>query len=117
MFDVGFRGIDAREITMKLGAGIVANQTTDIPVKVSGEKTVDECADGDPIYGKLTHIEYDNFGSVQRKGFCEFAFSGAVAPGYVGLVADGAGGVKAGAGQNFHVVSVDNVNSVLTLDL
>jgi len=118
MFDVNFRGIDCRQVTMKLGSGIVTSQTLDVPVKVSGEKTVDECADGDDFYGKLLQIEFDNFGTVQRKGFTGFSYSGA-SPGcgYVGLVADGAGGVKAGAGKKYHVVSIDASNNKLWLDL
>jgi len=119
MFDVNYRGVDARHVSMKLGPVISASQALNVPVKVSDEKTVDACADGDDFYGKMTQTEFDGFGTVQRKGFATFTYSGA-SPGYgyVGLVADGAGGVKAGAGgKKYHVVSIDAANNTLTLDL
>jgi len=118
MLDVGFSGIDTREVTMKLGNGIMNNKITGIPVKISADKTVDVCADRDQFFGKLTVIDTDGFGSVQRKGFCEFNYSGAVSCGFIKIVADGNGGVKEhNSGQEYNVVSVDTVNNTLILDL
>ena len=43
----------------------------------------------------------------QVEGFASVCISGAVNVGYVNLCADGSGGVKAGTGREYLVVSVD----------
>jgi hypothetical protein len=44
---------------------------------------------------------------VQVAGFAEVKVTGAVSVGYVNLCADGTGGVKAGEGKEYLVVSVN----------
>ena len=74
--------------------------------KVSGNGTVVPCADGDKFCGIVEHVR-GNHAAVQVAGFAEVACTGAVAAGYVNLCADGNGGVKAGTGREYLVVSVD----------
>ena len=74
--------------------------------KVSGSGTVVPCAAGDKFCGIVEGVRGD-YAAVQVAGFVEVAYSGSVALGYVNLCADGNGGVKAGEGREYLVVSVD----------
>ena len=74
--------------------------------KVSAHGKVAPCADGDKFCGIVEHVR-GNHAAVQVAGFAEVGITGAVGLGYVELCADGSGGVKAGAGREYLVVSVD----------
>ena len=74
--------------------------------KVSGNGMVAPCAAGDKFCGIAEHVR-GGHAAVQVAGFAEVACTGAVAVGYVNLCADGQGGVKAGTGREYLVVSVD----------
>ena len=75
--------------------------------KVSANGKVAPCADGDKLCGIVEHVR-GNHAAVQVAGFAEISITGAVSVGYVNLCADGMGGVKAGAGREYLVVSVDS---------
>ena len=75
--------------------------------KVSANGTVAPCAAGDKFCGVVEGVR-GGVAAVQVAGFATVAVSGAVNVGYVNLCADGIGGVKAGAGREYLVVSVDN---------
>ena len=74
--------------------------------KVSESGTVASCAAGEKFCGIVEHIR-GNHAAVQVAGFAEVSITGAVSVGYVNLCADGQGGVKAGSGKEYLVVSVD----------
>ena len=74
--------------------------------KVSANGTVAPCAAGDKLCGIVEGVRGD-YAAVQVAGFAEVSYSGSVALGHVSLCADGSGGVKAGAGREYLVVSVD----------
>ena len=74
--------------------------------KVSGSGKVAPCAEGDKLCGVVEHVR-GSHAAVQVAGFAQVRITGAVEVGYVNLCADGVGGVKAGAGREYLVVSVD----------
>ena len=74
--------------------------------KVSSNGTVAPCAAGDRFCGVAEHVRGAH-AAVQVAGFAEVKVTGAVSVGYVNLCADGQGGVKAGSGREYLVVSVD----------
>ena len=74
---------------------------------VGGNGLVVPCTDGDKFCGIVEHVR-GNHAAVQVAGFAEVACTGVVELGYVNLCADGQGGVKAGAGREYLVVSVDS---------
>ena len=74
--------------------------------KVSDNGTVAPCAAGDKLCGIVEGVRGD-YAAVQVAGFAEVPYSGSVALGHVSLCADGSGGVKAGEGREYLVVSVD----------
>ena len=74
--------------------------------KVSASGAVAPCAAGEKFCGVVEGVRGD-YAAVQVAGFAEVRISGSVALGYVNLGADGSGGVKAGAGREYLVVSVD----------
>ena len=74
--------------------------------KVGGNGKVVACADGDKFCGVVEHVR-GKHAAVQVAGFATIAVSGSVGVGYVSLCADGQGGVKAGQGREYLVVSVD----------
>ena len=82
--------------------GCVAGQVC----KVSENGKVAPCAAGDKLCGVVEHVR-GNHAAVQVAGFAEVKVTGAVGLGYISLCADGSGGVKAGAGREYPVVSVD----------
>lgn len=74
--------------------------------KMEGSGKIAPCADGDKFCGVVEGVRA-GFAAVQVAGFVTVKVSGAVNVGYVNLCADGNGGVKAGAGREHLVVSVD----------
>ena len=74
--------------------------------KVSGSGTVAPCAAGEKFCGVVEGVRGD-YAAGQMEGFLEVAVSGSVGTGYVNLCADGKGGVKAGTGREYLVVSLD----------
>ena len=77
--------------------------------KVSETGTVAPCAAGEKFCGVVEGIRGD-YAAVQMEGFAQVAISGSVGLGYVNLCADGLGGVKAGTGREYLVVSVDEAD-------
>ena len=84
--------------------------------KVSANGTVVPCAEGEKLCGIVEGVRGDH-AAVQVAGFAEVRFSGSVGVGYVNLCADGQGGVKAGTGREYLVVSVDNNNRTAVIKL
>ena len=74
--------------------------------KVGGNGLVVPCADGEKFCGIVEHVR-GNHAAVQVAGFAEVKVTGTVGLGYVNLCADGNGGVKAGTGREYLVVSVN----------
>ena len=74
--------------------------------KVSANGTVAPCAEDEKLCGIVEGVRGD-YAAVQVAGFAEVRVSGTVALGHVSLCADGQGGVKAGTGREYLVVSVD----------
>ena len=74
--------------------------------KVSGNGAVAPCAEGERVCGVVESVR-GGFAAVQVAGFATVAVSGSVGVGYLSLCADGQGGVKAGQGREYLVVSVD----------
>ena len=84
--------------------------------KVSGNGAVAPCAEGEAFCGVVESVR-GGFAAVQVAGFAGVAFSGALRVGYVNLCADGQGGVKAGAGREYLVVSVDENTATAVIKL
>ena len=82
--------------------------------KVSGNGTVAPCAAGEKFCGIVEGVRGD-FAAVQVAGFATVAVSGSVGVGYVNLCADGQGGVKAGSGKEYLVVSVNADTATIML--
>ena len=74
--------------------------------KVSGNGKVAPCAEGEKLCGIVEHVR-GGHAAVQVAGFAEVKYTGTISLGYVNLCADGQGGVKAGSGREYLVVSVD----------
>ena len=84
--------------------------------KVSGNGAVAPCAEGERFCGVVESVR-GGVAAVQVAGFAGVAFSGALNVGYVNLCADGQGGVKAGAGREYLVVSVDENTATAMIKL
>ena len=82
--------------------------------KVSENGTVAPCAAGEKFCGIVEGVRGD-FAAVQVAGFATVAVSGSVGVGYVNLCADGQGGVKAGQGREYLVVSVNADTATIML--
>ena len=82
--------------------------------KVSENGTVAPCAAGEKFCGIVEGVRGD-FAAVQVAGFATVAVSGSVGVGYVNLCADGQGGVKAGSGKEYLVVSVNADTATIML--
>ena len=82
--------------------------------KVSENGTVAPCAAGEKFCGIVEGVRGD-FAAVQVAGFATVAVSGSVGVGYVNLCADGQGGVKAGSGREYLVVSVNADTATIML--
>jgi hypothetical protein len=122
MWGIDFTGIGVAVITLLSAAGLVAADEGKVG-KLSANDTVDLCDAEDIFYGVIDKVDLGGeVSAVQRKGFKEVAFSGAApVAGFVELVADGLGGVKApavaGTGRMYDVVRVDEAAGTLVLDL
>ena len=99
--NVSFEEIGRMAVTFAQG-GCESGQVC----KVSANGTVAPCAAGDKFCGIVEGVR-GGFAAVQVAGFASVAVSGSLNVGYVSLCADGAGGVKAGTGREYLVVSVD----------
>ena len=84
--------------------------------KMGGDGKVVACADGDKFCGIVESVRGDH-AAVQVAGFAGVAFSGSLNVGYVNLCADGKGGVKAGSGREYLVVSVDEAAAIAVMKL
>lgn len=82
--------------------------------KVSANGTVVPCAAGDKFCGVVEGVR-GGVAGVQVAGFATVAVSGSLNVGYVNLCADGNGGVKAGTGREYLVVSVEADTAVIKL--
>ena len=74
--------------------------------KVSGNGAVAPCGAGERFCGVVESVR-GGVAAVQVAGFVTVSVTGSLNVGYVNLCADGQGGVKAGAGREYLVVSVD----------
>ena len=99
--NVSFEEIGRLSVTF-MQSGCVGGQVC----KVSGNGMVAPCADGEKFCGVAEHIR-GGHAAVQVAGFAQVNVTGAVGVGYVSLCADGTGGVKAGEGKEYLVVSVN----------
>lgn len=99
MKSISFEGIGAVVATFGVEESVPMGQV----VKLSEGKTVGPCEAGDKFVGVVFDCDTP-LASVQVKGFTTLACTGAVDLGYSTLVADGSGGVKAGAGESYLVV-------------
>lgn len=87
---VSFEGIGEVNATFYAADGVEAGQV----VKLSGDSTAAPCAAGERFCGVAVSVK-TGYAAVQVAGFAEVPCTdGAVAPGWVSLTADGAGGVK-----------------------
>lgn len=84
--------------------------------KMSGNGTVAPCAAGEKFCGVVEGVR-NHHAAVQVAGFANVSFSGSVSLGYVNLCADGTGGVKAGEGREYLVVSVDEAAQTCVIKL
>jgi len=89
--------------------------------KVTADRTVGLCADGNRFHGVIETIERDNAYCVVRKtGYVTLDYSGtAPSAGIAKLSADASGGVKVDAtnGIEYLVVDVDTTNSKVIIFL
>jgi len=88
------------------------------PVKVTGNKEMGHCADGDRFHGIVKAISRDGkLLTVAKRGFVDVLYSGtAPTAGLVKLLADGADGVKEDVGgDEYLVIDVDTTNTILTI--
>jgi len=102
---VSFEGIGEVAATFYAEDGVKAGEV----VKLSADSTVSACADGDRFCGVALGAR-EGCAGVQIGGLAQVKCDdAAVAPGYVLLCADGAGGVKkADSGVEHLVVSVES---------
>lgn len=83
--------------------------------KVSANSTISACASGDKFAGVVL-ARHGNCAAMQFYGIATVACSGtAPAPGFVSLVADGNGGVKAGSGREYLVIAAENNTVTIVL--
>ena len=82
--------------------------------KVSEGGTVAPCGAGEKFCGIVEGVR-GGFAAGQVAGFATVAVSGSVGVGYVSLCADGQGGVKAGQGREYLVVSVNADTATIML--
>lgn len=84
--------------------------------KLGGNGIVAACAENDRFCGVVEGVR-GNYAAVQVEGFATVKFSGSMSVGYVNLCADGNGGVKAGQGREYLVVSVDEAAGTAVMKL
>ncbi len=88
-----FEGIGAVVATFSAGDGVKGGQV----VKLTAADTVGTCGDGDGFCGVAMEPRRGG-AAVQLKGFAQVPCTGDLPVGWCGLVADGAGGVRAASG-------------------
>lgn len=89
-------------------------------VKISADGTVAACSDGDAFCGTVASMAHGGDAcSVILGGMVTVGYTGdSPAPGYVGLSADGLGGVKTDAlGRSFLAAEVDTAAKTVTFVL
>ena len=85
--------------------------------KMAENGKVAPCGDGESFIGVVESLR-KGICCVKLHGFEELPYTGqAPAVGYVKLVANGVGGVKAGSGREYLVVSVDETAGKITVEL
>ena len=84
--------------------------------KVSGNGAVAPCGAGEAFCGVVESVR-GGVAAVQVAGFVTVSVTGSLNVGYVNLCADGQGGVKAGAGREYLVVSVDENTATAVIKL
>lgn len=110
---ISFQSIDQACVTFT-SYNAVENQL----VKMSGHGIVSDCYSGDDFCGLAVHRR-GNYCSVQLEGFVTVGYTGNLpALGWVGLIANGEGGVKTSDnGRTYLVVSCDSTNQTVTFKL
>jgi hypothetical protein len=113
---VGFKGI-GQEIVTYLSA-LTRGTDEEKVVKVSANKTVALCSDGDDFHGQVITIDAkDADAGVQIVGFITVAYTGTNPTAGLGrkFVANGAGGVRLDdIGRGYDVVDVDTTKKLVT---
>ncbi len=107
MKSISFEGIGAVVATFGVAESVPMGQV----VKLSEGKTVEPCEAGDKFIGVVFDCD-SPLASVQVGGFTTLPCTGAVELGHTTLVADGNGGVKAGAGASYLVVDYSEDGTV-----
>lgn len=74
------------------------------------------CNEGDSFCGIVESVR-GGFAAVQMEGFAAVSVTGALEVGYVSLCADGSGGVQAGSGREYLVVSMDKESETAVIKL
>ena len=112
--EISFEGIGQKTSATFLQSGLTKADNGKT-VKISADKTVELCADGDKIAGIIDSVEPGAV-SVKLDGFFTLPYTG-TAPGlgYEKLSGNGSGGVKVDAsGMDVRVVSVNTTSSEVT---
>ena len=113
---ISFEGIGQWAATFACGRELAEGQV----VKVCGNGTVDDCADGDGFCGVTMAVDGDGGAcAVIMGGMVTVPYSGSdPALGWSALCADGTGGIKVDtAGQKHQVVDVDTISKMVTFVL
>lgn len=112
MSKISFEDIGAVTATFAVGEGVGGGQV----VKMTAGGTVGPCTEGDAFCGVALEPR-KGAAAVQVKGFVTVSCTGDLTLGWVNLVADGKGGVKAVAsgGVNALVVSTGADSAVVCL--
>lgn len=84
--------------------------------KVAHSGKVAACAAGEKFCGIVEGVRGD-YAAVMVAGFATVGYSGSLSVGYAELCADGSGGVKAGTGREYLVVSVDETAQTCVIKL
>lgn len=113
---VSFEGIGESVVTFYNSKTAVAGAGA--PVKMSGNRAVSACADGERFFGVALACDSD-FAAIQMGGYVELEYAGtAPAVGFAKLVSNGVGGVKTSeTGGEFVIVDVDTVSKTIGLML
>ena len=111
--DISYEGIGQTVATFNCSGEIEAG----IPVKISGNASVDVCADGGAFNGVTAAAADGGIVPVIMRGFIKLPYSGTAPTAGNGVIAaDGDGGVKtASAGRSLTVIDVDTANSTVVL--
>ncbi len=114
MSKVSFEGIGEVAATFWAEGEVQAGQV----VKVSGNAAVKACADGEKFCGVALGSPKGGCVAVQTGGFAQVKCAdSAVTVGYVGLAADGQGGVKKAEGGKEYLVVADDGAGIITIQM